>query len=334
MPRNKPSFLAVVAALSGVLTISIALGLMFGHGTLSDPGLRDTFLELRAFRIAVAFFAGAALAVGGVLVQGLFRNPLASPSVIGTTAGASLGGQLALVLLGFGIQKSPPTWLEPEMLLPAGCLVGALIALGILVLITRFTGDLLVVLLAGFLLSSLFLSISSFVTTLAQGSWDLGRAVVAFTLGGVGGSGLKQVLLVAPLTLAGTLAAWTWSKPLDLLMTGEDEARTLGVEVRVVRRWVILWIAILTSGAVAVGGNVGFVGLIIPHALRPFTGVLHGRLVPTAALAGGAFLVLCDLLARIVPGQGEIPLGVITGFIGAPVFLFLLLKFRRDIVHG
>src|SRR6185503_10596615 len=112
MSRSKPSFMAVVAALVGVLAISVALGLMFGQGALSDSGLRNTFLELRAFRIAVAFFAGAALAVGGVLVQGLFRNPLASPSVIGTTAGASLGGQLALVLFGFGIQKNPPTWLE------------------------------------------------------------------------------------------------------------------------------------------------------------------------------------------------------------------------------
>ena len=106
------------------------------------------------------------------------------------------------------------------MVLPAGCLIGALAALGILLLITRFTGDLLVVLLAGFLLSSLFLSVSSFVTTLAQGSWNLGRAVVAFTLGGVGGSGLRQVLLVAPLTLIGTAVAWSWGKPLDLLMTG------------------------------------------------------------------------------------------------------------------
>jgi iron complex transport system permease protein len=309
------------------------LGLSLGHGALSDPTLRSTFLELRAFRIAVAFLAGGALAVGGVLVQGLFRNPLASPSVIGTTAGASLGGQLALVLLGFGLQHAP-AWLEPEMVLPAGCLLGALAALGILLLITRFTGDLLVVLLAGFLLSSLFLSVSSFVTTLAQGSWNLGRAVVAFTLGGVGGSGVRQVLLVAPLTLIGTAVGWSWGKPLDLLMTGEEEAQTLGVDVRGVRRWVILWIAILTAGAVAVGGNVGFVGLIIPHALRPFVGVSHGRLVPTALLAGGSFLVLCDVLTRVLPGQGEIPLGVITGFIGAPVFLFLLIKLRKDIVHG
>jgi iron complex transport system permease protein len=193
---------------------------------------------------------------------------------------------------------------------------------------------LLVVLLAGFLLSSLFLSISSFLTTLAQGSWDLGRAVVAFTLGGVGGSGLRQVLLVAPLTLIGSFLAWTWGKPLDLLMAGEEEAQTLGVDVRLVRRWVILWIAILTAGSVAVGGNVGFVGLIVPHALRPFVGVNHGRLVPAALLAGGTFLVLCDLLARIVPGRGEMPLGVITGFIGAPVFLFLLIKLRKEIVHG
>jgi iron complex transport system permease protein len=334
MPRSHPPFITVIGSLCGLSVLAIVLGLALGHGTLSDPTLRGTFLELRAFRIAVAFLAGGALAVGGVLVQGLFRNPLASPSVIGTTAGASLGGQLALVLLGLGLQHRAPAWLEPEMVLPAGCLIGALAALGVLLLITRFTGDLLVVLLAGFLLSSLFLSVSSFITTLAQGSWDLGRAVVAFTLGGVGGSGLRQVLLVAPLTLIGSFLAWTWGKPLDLLTAGEEEAQTLGVDVRLVRRWVILWIAILTAGSVAVGGNVGFVGLIVPHALRPFVGVNHGRLVPAALLAGGTFLVLCDVLARVVPGRGEIPLGVITGFIGAPVFLFLLIKLRKEIVHG
>jgi iron complex transport system permease protein len=214
------------------------------------------------------------------------------------------------------------------MVLPVGCLLGALISLGALLLITRFTDDLLVVLLTGFLLSSLFLSVGSFLTTLAQGYWELGRAVVAFTMGGVGGSGPRQVFLVAPLTLAGAIAAWCWARPLDLLLTGEEEARSLGVNVGQVRHWSVIWVALLTAAAVSVGGNVGFVGLIVPHILRPFTGAAHRRLVPAAAILGGAFLVFCDLLTRVLPEHGEIPLGVITGLIGAPLFLFLLIRNR------
>ncbi|HTM45034.1 MAG TPA: iron ABC transporter permease [Polyangiaceae bacterium] len=326
-------FPLLIALLVGFAAACGLLGLALGHGELSNSALRATLLELRGYRVAVAFLAGGSLAVGGVLVQGLFRNPLASPSVIGTTAGASLGGQIALLLLGTGVAHAP-AWLAAEMLLPIGCMLGALLSLGILAAVTKMTRDLLVVLLAGFLLSSLFLSISSFVTTLAQGSWDLGRAVVAFTLGGVGGSGKRQVLLILPLALIGTLMAWTWAKPLDLLLTGEEEAQSLGLNLPLVRRWVIIWIAILTAGAVAVGGNVGFVGLIIPHALRPFTGVGHRQLIPSAAIAGGAFLVLCDVLTRVLPASGEVPLGIITGLIGAPVFLFLLLKNKQAMLHG
>lgn len=333
MSRKQPHYTALLAALLLALMVAVALGLGLGRGALDDSDLRSTFLQLRAYRVAVAACAGACLAVAGVLVQGLFRNPLASPSVIGTTAGASLGGQLSLLLLGLGVGHTP-RFLAPEMALPAGCLLGALLSLAILAAVTRLTSDLLVVLLTGFLLSSLFLSIGSFVTTLAQGSWDLGRAVVAFTLGGVGGSGLKQVMLVVPVMLIGSVLAWTWARPLDLLLSGEEEAHSLGLDVNVTRRWVIVWIALLTAGAVAVGGNVGFVGLVIPHALRPLAGVSHGKLVPAAALAGASFLVLCDVLARVLPAQGELPLGVVTGLIGAPVFLFLLMRQRGRRLHG
>src|SRR5262249_3825083 len=152
-------------------------------------------------------------------------------------------GQAALLILGLIAGPRLPSWLEPEMVLPAGCLLGALVSLGVLLLITRFTDDLLVVLLTGFLLSSLFLSAGSFLITLAQGYWELGRAVVAFTLGGVGGSGLRQVLLVVPLTIAGTIAAWCWARPLDLLLTGEEEAQSLGVDVGQVRHWSVIWVA-------------------------------------------------------------------------------------------
>jgi len=130
--------------------------------------------------------------------------------------------------------------------------------------------------------------------------------------------------------VVGGALAWTWAVPLDLMLTGEEEARSLGAEVSAIRRWVVVWTAILTAAAVSLGGNVGFVGLVVPHALRPLVGLTHRRLIPASALGGGIFVVCCDVLCRVLPGRSEVPLGVITGLVGAPTFLWLLLKHRRE----
>jgi iron complex transport system permease protein len=285
-------------------------------------------LLLRGYRLAAAFLAGAALAVGGVVVQGLFRNPLASPSVLGTTAGATLGGQLAL--LGYGLVGLGAGVVVPEMILPIGCFAGALGALAILLLFLRVTEDLLALLLTGFVLSALFLSLSAFAISVAQERWELGRAVVAFSLGSVSGTGPRQLLFATPLVLAGAIACWVWGRPLDLLLSGEEEARSLGADVVQIRWWSATWVSILVAGAVSVGGNVGFVGLVVPHLMRPFAGTRHRRLIPASAIAGGLFLVTCDVVARVVPSTSEIPLGVVTGIIGAPLFLVLLIRLRKE----
>ncbi|MEM7437501.1 MAG: iron ABC transporter permease [Myxococcota bacterium] len=305
-----------------------ALAILVGVGDLGNAGLRDTFLTLRGYRLSAAFLAGAGLAVGGVVVQGLFRNPLASPSVLGTTAGASLGGQLAL--FGFTITGATSTFVLPEMILPLGCFAGALASLAILLIFLRVTQDLLALLLTGFVLSALFLSLSAFVISLAQETWELGRAVVAFSLGSVSGAGPRQLAFATPLLFAGLLACWLWGRPLDLLLSGEDEAQSMGANVKQIRWWAATWVSVLVASAVSVGGNVGFVGLVVPHMLRPFAGTKHQRLIPAAALAGGIFLVLCDIIARLIPSQSEIPLGVVTGLIGAPLFLVLLIRLRRE----
>lgn len=315
------------AVLLAFLAGATALGLVVGPGALSDDSLRATLLELRLLRVGAAFLAGAALATGGVVVQGLFRNPLVSPSILGTTAGASLGGQLGLLAFA---PATAAGLVAPEMVLPLGCLAGAGLALAIVLAFCRERTGTLFLILTGFVLSSLFLSLGAFVTSLAQDTWELGRAVVSFTLGGVGGVGGRQLAVAAPLAAAGIAAAWAWGRALDLLLSGEDEASTLGVDVGQTRRWATVWVAVLTAAAISVGGNVGFVGLIVPHALRPFVGVLHRRLLPAAAIAGGAFLVACDVLTRALPGRAEIPLGVVTGLIGAPVFLVLLARTQRE----
>jgi iron complex transport system permease protein len=144
----------------------------------------------------------------------------------------------------------------------------------------------------------------------------------------VSGAGPRQAALIMAIALIGTVSARTWADPLDVLTTGEEEAESLGVDTRVLKRWCVLWTAILSGAAVAVGGTIAFVGLIVPHVARTFVGLSNRRLVPAAALAGGSFVVLCDLIARGLSTQGELPLGAITGVIGAPTFLFLLLRSR------
>ncbi|MEM8709609.1 MAG: iron ABC transporter permease [Planctomycetota bacterium] len=322
----------------GVLGLSGACGSLFvGAGSLDDADLATTFLRLRAGRLATAFLAGAALGTAGVLVQGLFRNPLASPSVIGTTAGASFGGTVALVLgetLSAGAAASTLGstlgGVARELWLPLGCLGGALFGLCVLLVVTSRYPSGLVLLLTGFILSSLFLSATSLLSSIAQESWALGRAVVAFMLGGVDAKGAHHVALAAPLVVGGVIAAVGFRRHLDLLLSGEEEAASLGVDVRRVRRWVIIWAAALTAAAVSIGGSVSFVGLVVPHALRPFVGHGHGHLIPASFFGGGVFLICADVLARLAPTQGELPLGVVTGFVGAPLFLWLLLRGARQ----
>lgn len=307
------------------------LGLGVGVADLSDARIGDTVLRLRAHRVLVAFGVGAALAVGGVLVQGLFRNPLASPSILGTTAGASVGGQAALIAAELSLATGLVT-IAPEMLLPIGCMLGAAGALLLLLVIARVGDDTIVILLAGFLISALCVSIGAFLTSVAQERWELARAVVSFTLGGVGGAGPRQAALVWTLVIPGLVLAYTWRRHLDVLLSGEEEAESMGVDTRQVRRWVVIWTALLTAGAVAVGGNISFVGLVVPHVCRMFTGVVHARLLPAAAILGGTFVVLCDVTARAIPVRGEMPLGVVTGLVGAPLFLVMLFRGRREVL--
>ncbi|MCG8555963.1 MAG: iron ABC transporter permease [Proteobacteria bacterium] len=320
--------------LAAIVLVAVALSLIAGSGDLTDEALRQPLLRLRALRTGAAFVAGATLAAGGVVVQGLFRNPLASPSVLGTTAGAALGGKAALLVLEAFIARGVARQVAPEMLLPLGCVAGSLLALAVLVAVHRQGDDLVVLLLTGFLLSALFIAMGGFVTSLAQERWELARAMISFSLGDVSGVGLQRLLLASPLAFAGIAAAWLWSRPLDLMLSGEDEARSLGVDVRQLRFWCVAWTAVLTAAAVSLGGNVGFVGLIVPHALRPFVGVEHGALLPACVLAGGGFVVGCDALTRLLPTQSELPLGVVTGLIGGPVFLMLLVRSRREVLYG
>ena len=327
-PRSTIGLLALLAALVA------ASGLLVGQASLADPVLRPTLLGLRATRAAAAFLSGAALGAAGAVVQGIFRNPLVSPSILGTTAGASLGGQailLAPVLFpGLGLLGGAH-W---DVALPLGCLAGAGLALGVLIAFCRERSSNLVLVLTGFVLAALFIAFGGLATSLAQDSWEVARVITAMALGGVGGTGGRQLAMALPLAAAALTAVWLWGPTLDVLLSGEEEAASLGVDVHRARRWTVAWVAMLTAAAVAVGGNLGFVGLVEPHVLRPLVGAHHRRLIPASALLGGLFVVACDILARALPTRSELPLGVVTGLIGAPVFLALLRRAEREAAHG
>jgi iron complex transport system permease protein len=331
--RSVGHVLRISVALAFLLLGSVALGLYVGRGHARNDDVATLFLSMRAYRVAVAFFAGASLAVGGVIVQGLFRNPLASPSILGTNAGALLGGKVALMVTFLVFGGRSIHGLAPEMLVPIGCVIGAVASLGAVLSISSLGASPVTLILTGYVLNGLFLSFGQFLSSVGQESFELHRAMSTFAMGSISGAGARQVWLAGLLAIAGTLPALLWSRSLDLLLSGEEEAMSLGVEVTRVRIWCVVWASLITAGAVAVGGGVGFIGLVIPHALRRFTGPRHRVLIPASFVAGGAFLILCDALCRAVPLKQEVPLIVLTELIGAPAFLWMLRRLGHEARH-
>lgn len=322
--RQRRTWLGLFAITLVATFISLFLG-----QSAWDESLRTTFLELRAWRIAVAFGLGGCLAMAGVVIQAIFQNPLAGPSIIGTNAGAALGGQLMMFVFHLGLIPGLAAAIAPELLVPFGAFIGAWGALTILLVLVGRRADSLVALLVGFLLSSIFASVGAFVLARSQETWNLGRAMLSFSMGSIAGAGPRQAGLVLFALLVSSLGAFSWRRHLDMMLTGDDEAMAMGMDVASVRRWGIIWASVACAAAVAVGGNIAFVGLITPHLLRPLVGNSARALLPASAVAGGAFVILCDLVARQSASHGETPLGVITGLIGAPVFLYLLIRMNR-----
>ena len=282
-----------------------------------------------AARVAVAFLCGGALALSGAVVQTLFRNPLATPELLGASSGATLGAHIALIGSVFWLGGGGGSAILPEMLIPVGAVLGAVLSLCALLLVLSWREDPLLLLLTGYALSSLFLGASTFLTSVTQEAWEINRAFAALAQGDVSAAGPRQVGLVLLMALGGAGPLWLSADTLDVLSAGDQEARTLGVDVTQTRIWIVLWVAMLVAGAVAVGGGVGFVGLIVPHALRPWVGQRHRQLLPSVFVAGGACVVLCDVLCRIVPLRQGIPLGIFTHLIGAPIFLRMLISQLR-----
>ena len=291
---------------------------------LTPPSLAQDIViwSIRVPRVLVAAAVGAGLAVAGVQMQGLFHNPLASPEIIGTSAGGVLG---AVIALAWGLTH------DSIFYLPIFAFLGAFLAL-LLIYGTAYHHfqHLTTLLLAGVALNALLGAVTSYVISVSWTDHEVAREILFWLMGGLENRLWSHVIIVLPIVFTGILIALFYNRELDILLLGNDTAQTLGVQVTRVKTHLLANIALLTGAAVAVSGMIGFVGLIIPHIARMFVGANHRFLIPASALSGATFLLLVDLLARTLHRPQEIRLGILTAFIGAPFFLYLLLKQRHD----
>ncbi len=278
----------------------------------------DIFWKMRVPRTLVAFLAGAALSLSGMTFQAIFRNPLATPFTLGVASGAAFGSAVTVLLgatftvLGISGQS-------------LGALAGALLTIGTVYGLskTRRGVSTPAMLLAGVAVSFFFSSLILFLQYLSDFTQSF--RIVRWLMGGIETVGYGAVLGLLPFVLAGGSAVFLLRGELNLVATGDDIAASRGVDVRKVHTILFLAVSLMVGGVVAVCGPIGFVGLMAPHISRILTGANHRRLAPASALFGGAFLALCDTLARTIIAPAEIPVGIITAVLGGPFFLWLLL---------
>lgn len=277
--------------------------------------------NIRLPRVVLGALVGAALAVSGALLQGIFRNPLADPGLIGVSSGAALGAVFTIIsgIAVFGIYTLPI----------AAFLAGAATTLLVYQLSRRHgRTDVAMLLLVGVALNALAGATTGLLTYLADDAQL--RSIVFWTLGGLGGALWETVLAAAPPILLALAVAPRLGFYLNLFALGETEARHLGANTELIKRATVLIAALATGAAVALTGPIGFIGLIVPHIIRLAIGPDHRRLIPACALGGATLLVLADLLARTLAAPAEIPVGLFTAFAGGPFFLALILRTRRQ----
>lgn len=313
--------LAAVTAGLGLGAVSLSpaeiLDALLGGG---DERVRRLLVGVRLPRVVLAVLVGGSLAVAGAVFQALLRNPLADPYILGVSGGAAVGAVAVVVLGGAAVTGA----------VTGGALVGATVSMALVLRIAMSVGrtlDTRVLLLAGVIVGAFFSALILLLLTVA--SADSFRRAIFWMMGslaGVGWGGIVALSLFLLPALALTLAL---ARPFDLLATGEETAGYLGVPVERVKLAAYFLASLMVAATVAVSGIIGFVGLIVPHAVRMLWGGAHGLLLPAAFLGGGAFLVLTDTIARTAVAPQELPTGVITALVGVPLFAYLLMRSAR-----
>ncbi|CAM4155354.1 iron ABC transporter permease [Janibacter anophelis] len=321
--------LAVLTLVSAVVSLALGseplevagvvdvLRARLSGGVGADPTYDTIVWELRAPRIIMGMVVGAGLAMAGACMQTLVRNPLADPYLLGVSAGAGVGATLVIVL---GVFSGLGIWA-----LSFGALGGALAATALVFGISMWQGGItpLRLVLTGVVMSAAFSSVSSFLVFFSADPRAT-QSVLFWLLGSLSGSVWDQILpsvIVVAVAMAILLALHSW---LDALAAGADVASALGVPVKALRVGLFVLTSVLVGVLVAVSGGIGFVGLVVPHLARILVGALHRNVLPVAAVGGALFMLWVDVAARVIVRPQEIPLSVVTGLVGAPIFLFLL----------
>jgi iron complex transport system permease protein len=321
----------VTLVLLVLLVAAFVLSFLLGPAGLSVAALFDGLWngqgaagtiarEIRLPRAALALVVGAALGASGAALQGLFRNPLAEPGVTGVTSSAGLG---AVIALYFGLAAGNP------YLLPLFAILGALVSAGILYLLSRGGAGAMALVLAGVAIASLATALTALALSFARNPYAMSEMVL-WMLGSLKDRTMSDLYFALPLMLAGLALLLSASRGLDALTLGEEAAQSLGIDVASVRGRVVLGVALATGAATAAAGAVSFVGLVVPHVLRRFYGYEPSRLILPSALGGAVLVAAADVVIRIIAPDGQLLLGVLTAMLGAPFFLWLILRLLRE----
>lgn len=333
----------VLAALGGLLVASVLLSVGTGAVAIAPlevaaillaqlgielnvevtPRQEAVLLAIRLPRVLLGVLVGASLAVAGAAMQGLFRNPLADPGLLGVSSGAALAA-VAVIVIGGPLIASFGVWV-----LPAAAFVGSLLATLVVYTLATAGGRTAVatMLLAGIAINALAGSGTGLFVFMADDAQL--RDITFWSLGSLGGVTWRTLLAAAPFMLAAMLLLPRFARALNAFLLGESEAKHLGVSVETVKLAIVFVTACAVGAAVSVSGIIGFVGLVVPHLIRLMIGPDHRTLLPGTVLLGASLLLLADLLARTVVAPAELPIGIVTSLVGGPFFLWLLLRFRR-----
>lgn len=286
----------------------------------AEPGLAGVVVwDIRFPRVVLALLVGGTLGMAGAAMQGLLRNPLAEPGILGVSSGAALG---AVLVLYFGLAVSAWFWL------PLAAVSGALIALVLVYVLAGVNSSILGLILAGVAINAIAGALIAFALNFAPNLYAF-QEIVFWLMGSLANRNINHVFIAAPLAVIGWILLLSRVRFLDALSLGEDTARSLGFHVARERSLLLFGLALCVGACVAVSGSIGFVGLVVPHLLRPLVGYRPGRLLLASALGGALLVLLADILVRQIDVARELKLGVVTSLIGGPFFLYLIVKTRR-----
>tara|TARA_B100000945_G_C20414940_1_gene614660 strand:- start:1184 stop:2206 length:1023 start_codon:yes stop_codon:yes gene_type:complete len=318
--------IAILACISAISVGSYDLTLkQYFEGNLSDLDI-IIFKNIRIPRVLLAGFVGASLSITGACLQGLFRNPLADPGLIGVSAGAALGATISIVI-GSEIFSSDSFG---SYIIPFFAILGSALVIIILFVITNgFKNSAITyMLLAGIAINSLA-GVGIGILTYISDDTEL-RSLTFWTMGSFGG--VRWTLILPAIVLMFIIMLWTFrfARKLDLIQLGEIEAYRLGVNIKKLKFNIIISSAIMVGLGVSLSGMIGFVGLVVPHIVRLIGGVNHNYLLPASALFGAFLMIVADMISRVIIQPAELPVGLITSAIGAPFFLWLIFKIRKS----